>query len=739
MKNMKMLRRIFLLLIIISLSPLNTAIISASGAPQKKIVMFIMDNINYEDMAEFGGKNFKFLLKNGALGLMNTNSGGPYNATNAYATIGAASYAVSSLQGSCSGGYNDVFSGEPVHEIYLRNTGRKMEKLNIANIDIIDILRNNQKLNHPVRIGLLGSLLNEHGLKTAVIGNESKSMDEISANAALITMNGDGITDFGRVDAGLLMKDPMSPFGIRTDYTALYRAFMEAKDRADFIVIQSGDSYRLNKYSGLSDDMYSRAKREIFHRADNFLGKILAEMDKNTLFMLVTPFPSYADVAAGRKLTPVIAYGDAVRGTILTSPTTKRDGIITNTDLASQVLNYFGIPRDPSMTGHEFIYKNMANSLEYIFRLNAITVFNYKIRPAVVKTFIGIIVAGLVLAVIFILCARKYLIYLRRLLVAIMIAPGLFLILPLLQPWDAPRLTLGILLLVAISVASLSYFLKDNLSIFAVCLLGSALLIILDTCLGNPLMKVSIFGYDPVGGARFYGIGNEYMGLLLGSAIIGTAAIVDKFRHHEKTAKLFSIAFYTVVLFTLAHPGLGTNVGGAMAALVGFGASAVLLFKGKISSADLLKIGVSLVILLLCLFIYDSMRPQDAQSHIGQTGAMIRQSSIAALLLIFKRKLLMNYKLIRYSNWTLALIAIMAVLGMLFSWPVGILKQIFRRYRYLYFGFVAGIIGTAAAFLFNDSGVVAAAISMIPIGMPLILLCIDEITASHRRGSMFKQ
>ncbi|MDI3480694.1 MAG: hypothetical protein PWQ97_349 [Tepidanaerobacteraceae bacterium] len=732
---MNMLIRILLFLIIITLSPLNTALSSASAAPQKKVVMFIMDNINYDDMAEFGGKNFKFLLKNGALGLMNTNSGGSYTDANAYATIGAASYAVSSSWGSYSGGYSDTFFDDPVNEIYLRNTGRKMDKVNIANIDIINILQNNQKLNHPVRIGLVGTLLNEHGLKTAVIGNENRSMDEISANAALITMNSDGITDFGQVDAGLLMKDYMSPFGIRTDYAALYRTFLEVKDKADFIVIQTGDSYRLNKYSGLSDAMYSRAKQEIFERADDFLGKILAAVDRNTLFMLVTPFPSYSDAAAGRKLTPVIAYGDGVSGSILTSPTTKRDGIITNTDLAAQVIYYFGIPRDPSMTGHEFIYKNISDSLAYINRLNAITVFNYKTRPAVMKTFIGIIVVSLILAVTFILFARKYLIYISRLLVAIMIVPGLFLILPLLSPWNSPKLIFGILMLAALSVAMLSYLLKDNLSIFTVCLIGSALLIIVDTWLGNPLMKVSIFGYDPIGGARFYGIGNEYMGLLLGSAIIGAAAAVDRFFPNEKSAKFFILAFYAAVLFTLAHPALGTNVGGAMAAFVGFSASSVLLFKEKISAADIAKIGATLALLLICLFIYDSMRPQEAQSHIGQTGALIRQESIAALFLIFKRKLLMNYKLIRYSNWTFVLIAIMAVLAMLFRWPVGILKQIFRRHRHLYFGFVAGIIGTAAAFIFNDSGVVAAAISMIPIGMPLILLCIDEIIASRKEDS----
>jgi len=41
-------------------------------------------------------------------------------------------------------------------------------------------------------------------------------------------------------------------------------------------------------------------------------------------------------------------------------------------------------------------------------------------------------------------------------------------------------------------------------------------LIVGDIVLGNALMQVSILGYDPIVGARFYGIGNEYMGLLAG-------------------------------------------------------------------------------------------------------------------------------------------------------------------------------------------------------------------------------
>ncbi|HHV84053.1 MAG TPA: hypothetical protein GXX43_10425, partial [Tepidanaerobacter syntrophicus] len=51
----------------------------------------------------------------------------------------------------------------------------------------------------------------------------------------------------------------------------------------------------------------------------------------------------------------------------------------------------------------------------------------------------------------------------------------------------------------------------------------------------------------------------------------------------------------------------------------------------------------------------------------------------------------------------------------------------FRKHVYLYFGFIAGIIATLAALVFNDSGVVAAATMMIPLTIPLILMCIEEI------------
>jgi len=693
---------------------------------QKKAIMFIVDNINYDDLVSYGQDNIKYLLENGTLGLMNTNSGGTYNSTNAYATIGAGTYAVSSIVGTYAGGYDDLYYHEEIHKVYKRNTGKEMAEENIANIDILGLKRLNERLSRPVKIGHLGSLLNDNGYKTAIIGSEATSLDDISISASLISMNGEGITNFGKVDGSLLSRDFMSPFGLRTDYEALFKAYEEIKDKADFIVIQTGDTYRLNQYMSISHERLAQIKADIFQDIDGFLGKILETSTGDLLLLFVVPFPSNEDVAKGDRLTPVIVLDSAVSKGVLTSATTKRAGIITNTDLAAHVLSYFGITKPSVMTGHPLSSKSVREPLEYLRDINKISVFNYNARATVVKSYIAFIILVLLLTFILLEYFKEYVAWMKPLLIAVLLVPTVLLILPVTAPWDTIRFAASLISTVTIFSLSVFYLFKDNLKIFVSTCLLSAGLILADTFLDNPLMRLSILGYDPIIGARFYGIGNEYMGFLLGTTIVGTTALIDCYRDKAGLLKKLSVGIYAVVLVTLMSPSLGTNVGGTMAAFFGFGAATLLLVKGRIGRKDLIGLCCLLVVLLIALFIYDGLQPSEAQSHIGQTSGLIRQNSLLALFQIFARKLSTNYKLMKYSTWTLVLIATIVTQAILFRRPVGILKRIFSKHNYLYFGFISGIIGTTAAFIFNDSGVVAAAMSMIPITIPLILMCIDE-------------
>lgn len=728
---------VFIIITIITLLLWQTNALAAS--PQdKKVIMFIMDNINYDDIETYGQKNIKFLLENSSLGLVNTNSGGSYTDSNAYATIGAGSYAVSSGSGNFFGGYNDIFGYEPVHILYKRNTGIDMAKDNIASVNITHLIRNNEKLNRPVKLGHLGTLLRKNGLKTAVIGNESIDMEEIRVNAALIATDEKGIIDFGKVNNSLLTRDYMSPFGLKTNYDDLFETYNDIKSKANFIVIQSGDTYRINKYQNhFTDQMYRATKARFIKEADKFIGRILKDIDEDTLFILAVPFPSYDDISDGKKLTPIIVFGNSVPKGTVSSATTKREGIITNTDIAVEILNFFGLPKESPMTGHKFTYKQCNDNLDYLKNLNTISVFNYKARPIVIKTFIGFIIIVLIISLVCMTYLKDYLINIKPLLTAIMITPTVLLILPLLKPWSIERyifFTIGLLFVFTFLIHRIF---KDNLSLMAFVFLSSTLIIFVDTLMQNPLTKISILGYDPIAGARFYGIGNEYMGFLLGSTMIGTCALIDKSKeYHEKSTKLFSLLIYITIIFTLAMPNLGTNVGGTIAALISFTTLILLLFRGKIQLRDLTIIGMILLLGVFSLFIYDGMQPAEKQSHIGQTSHLVSQNSFIVLLQIFARKLAMNYKLIRYSNWTLVLLAIIIVLIVMFRWPMGVLKKVFQKYNNLYYGFISGIIGTLSAFAFNDSGVVAAATFMIPIGFSLIFICTDEIYSNYKKSDI---
>jgi hypothetical protein len=57
-----------------------------------------------------------------------------------------------------------------------------------------------------------------------------------------------------------------------------------------------------------------------------------------------------------------------------------------------------------------------------------------------------------------------------------------------------------------------------------------------------------------------------------------------------------------------------------------------------------------------------------------------------------------------------------------------VLSEIFKKHTYIRICFVATIIGSILALIFNDSGIVAAATMMVFVGPMLIHFVIDEMS-----------
>lgn len=95
-------------------------------------------------------------------------------------------------------------------------------------------------------------------------------------------------------------------------------------------------------------------------------------------------------------------------------------------------------------------------------------------------------------------------------------------------------LYLCLFLLLDVLLAVLSICLagnKDFDPLIILCLATVGVLL-LDTVTGGELQRYSVLSYDPMAGARYYGIGNEYMGILLGATIIGHALLLQRLRDY---------------------------------------------------------------------------------------------------------------------------------------------------------------------------------------------------------------
>lgn len=137
----------------------------------------------------------------------------------------------------------------------------------------------------------------------------------------------------------------------------------------------------------------------------------------------------------------------------------------------------------------------------------------------------------------------------------------------------------GILWISALTVAviallfatAIRYFFRDALERITIACLITVLIIVIDQWTSASLIKWSPMGYDVISGARFYGIGNEYMGVLVGAVSTAAGALTQILENRKQNVRGVAIFIHITVLVTIALPWIGANLGGAIASLAALG------------------------------------------------------------------------------------------------------------------------------------------------------------------------
>jgi hypothetical protein len=242
--------------------------------------------------------------------------------------------------------------------------------------------------------------------------------------------------------------------------------------------------------------------------------------------------------------------------------------------------------------------------------------------------------------------------------------------------------------------------------ITGVCAL-TALVLVADGFLGSPFLGRSPFSYSVIEAARFYGIGNEAAGALLGAALAACPA--------GGQAALAGI----VVAATLGLPGLGADFGGLLASGVGF-TSLTLASARRVTRRQVALLAALCAAVIAGLVLWEAARDAPSRTHVGQAVAAARSRGSGALAEIAARKAALGARLLVTSPWAALLLAeVIAGVWLLRR------RTAARQKAFLCDRDAATVRAIAAAgitaLLVNDSGVVAAATCLL-YGVPLLAL-----------------
>lgn len=696
-----------------------------------RVVIVVLDRITLTDL---NNPAFTDLLSVSSIGLLNTNTAGLRNVENTHVSIGAGARAVGT-----GAAFHAFDVGESVHRVeageeFRRRTGVEPAQDGVVHLGIARLHQLTGTVPSPAVAGTLGTALRNEGLETAVIGNADWDGAH-RRHAATIAMDRNGLVDHGSVGRDVLRQDPDFPGGYRTDFDDLMERF-RALDSADLIVIETGDTSRVEEAAGeLLPDMLRAHRISAIEGSALFINRLLGELDLNRdLLMVVVPTPSISAIPEKDLLTPLVMTGAGVGPGLLTSASTRREGIILNIDIAPTVLRYFDINPPGSVTGRSITSNAGAGGLENLMELNDGLVLTHTIRVPIIKTYMTLQI-GLVLVVMLMIIFRDLRLidrrYLRQMLLLVMSFPLAALLLVPLGANTAVGVVAGLVgLIILITAASVWLGREKDMMPFVFLGAVTAGSIIIDLLLGSPLQKQSLLSYDPLGGARFYGLGNEYMGVLVGSVILAAASILTQWPRLRAYVLPGIAVVFLITLFAVANPQMGANMGGSITASIALPVTFLLFLGVRFTRRVILLSGGGVLLFLAGLTTVDFLRGAEQQSHIGRAARLVFTGGFAQGLEeaynILSRKVAMNWKLLKYTIWSRVFLATLGGFALLFFRPVGQMPEFKQQYPDLFRGFVGIILGAIVALIVNDSGVVAAATTMIFAGLPLMYIFLED-------------
>jgi len=585
----------------------------------------------------------------------------------------------------------------------------------------------NSSLDHTVPLGALGALFHRRSLQTATLSDADTSWPD--GDAWYAAMDADGHIDFPMTH-GILLPDESAPYGVRTDLPALLADFDADYTRAGLIVVECAALDRADRYAPYCRPAVAAQQRlAAYHSLNTLLTAVLRRCQAQhgraaVPILLLSPAPAASSDDRTDRLAPIVWWGSGDPAGILFTASTRRPGLVLNTDVLATLAERLKLPLPPGATGRPF-HSRKIPAAPFLLRptmpsgsylaaryTDWMRMSHLQNSPGGLPTLQLLLpLLGTVLLLLAARAAPKTRSRLHRIVGAIatlvVTLPLGMLVLPLLNPsapWAAQALLTALLLTTGLVAA---FRPQSGFLLFRLLSGLLILILLLDLPTGTHLLQSAWMSYSVVEGARFYGIGNEYMGVAIGAACVLFGLSGKRNKTTVPQTDLAQIIAFTALFLalTLEMGVYGAKVGAIPSAGTAFGVTLLVWRRGRLGIQE-----IGLVLLLAAtglglLAAFDARHSAGDQTHFIRALTGAGGGSIPEIL---RRKLQLEGWLLLHSAWS----ATLAVAAASLLWIRRTSPHLFALPRphaaFLGMGF-----GAIACLLCNDSGLTAAALLLL--------------------------
>jgi hypothetical protein len=727
--------------------------VPAQAVPSRRVVVLLAPFLTWADINTATMPNMTALAQRSLLANMNVRAGAVIGAStpdrgaivlSTGAAVNFANTAISAFSAF------ETVGGSKAPDLYRQYFGQNAGSAKVLYLGQPSQVAVNVGTDLNNQIGALGQAAHAGGANTAAIGcgDLGYTLAALSASrpAGEAAADENGRVDLGDVSNSMLIRDAGAPFATRAYIDGIlrtYRHVLSARS-ADLIVVDPGDLARSNALASFTTTQAASIERiSALRRTDEVLGGLMSGLGPNdAIVVLSQSVVAFPFMPAG--YGPMLIAGPDGSG-LGVAASTHRDGIVTEMDVSASILSLLGVAQPPLIIGSPVTPgatlrgADLATRLAYLSQLNTTSIAVESVRPASVNVFIVLDVIIMLGSALILYRGAEglpaWVSTAAKLAVLLLMCMQLASVLQYLV-WQWPPTGLAVIAVFAavtvVCLAGVWFFARGRQATLPLILVtgGTAALLMVDQWLGGHLSFVQLFGYSPLLGARYYGLGNEMSGLLLGCVMVATALTLDTWRDRPWAAHLRTWGWPLIGVITLgtaAAPFWGANDGPIAWMTVGFLVGWMLLNGRKVWTWRNLAILLVIVIVVVAgLAFIDIARGPNSETHLGRAVSGVGASGLGSLWAIIARKADTNARVLGRTNWTWLLVSVLLLLGYMRWRPRGEFAELLRQYPAFSAVLAASLFAGVAGYVTEDSGIIIPALMFIPVGVTALYLMLSR-------------